>query len=213
MPLGLSDSRAALAYQCALRSRLVATLSDVTIRQLWYWHNTHLIRAHTAEGARGYPRLYSWVDYMKVRAANRLLQDGMSTRRVRTAIEFLDREIDEWYLLPLHRFGQHVVVEYTETEWLSATAEGQSVIPAAVRAVRTLADEGPLGALRQYSEYIQMDPGVMGGNPVLRGTRIEPQLIFELKRRELPLSQIASAYHLSPAQMKYALEFGEALAA
>ena len=51
----------------ALRSRLISRLTGLTPRQLSYWHRSALIPAHAAPGALGRPRLYSWVDYLKLR--------------------------------------------------------------------------------------------------------------------------------------------------
>src|ERR1700737_4903945 len=89
----------------ALRSRLVSKLTGLTVHQLQYWHGRELLPAHERRGARGRPRLYSWVDYMKLREAAKLLKVGVSTRLIRRAVPFLEQMDPEWYLLPLESYA------------------------------------------------------------------------------------------------------------
>src|SRR5579872_424719 len=82
----------------ALRSKLVSKLTGLTKPQLQYWHGTELLPAHERRGARGYPRLYSWVDYMKLREASKLVQAHVPTQVIRKAVPFLEQLDVEWYL-------------------------------------------------------------------------------------------------------------------
>jgi uncharacterized protein (DUF433 family)/DNA-binding transcriptional MerR regulator len=200
-------------YRAALRSRLVARLSGVSLRQLWLWHNSGLIRAHVLPGGPGRPRLYSWVDYLKVRAARHLRDEGVSAQRTREAIAYLDQHVPAWYLLPLHGFAGEPVVErrgFTEPAALGAQhLMDWSILEGVLRALQA---EGPLGELREFSEYVAMDPSVIGGNPVIKGTRLETQFIGALVERGLPVVEVAETYHLSPEQVERAVEFQRAAA-
>src|SRR5687767_11534335 len=100
----MDDSTRSILTSGALRSRTVARLAGFAPRTLRDWHQTGLIQAHVAPGGPGHPRLYSWVDYMRLRAAGKLLSEGVRTREIRPAIADLDREFPDWYLLPLHGF-------------------------------------------------------------------------------------------------------------
>src|SRR4051812_927351 len=100
------ESEASLDPQlnrAALRSRLVARLSGISLRQLWLWHHGGLIRAHELPGGPGRLRLYSWADYLKVRAARHLRDEGVSTQGTRKALSYLDHHVPASYLLPLDR--------------------------------------------------------------------------------------------------------------
>src|SRR5579883_3296838 len=92
----------------ALRSRIVAKLAGVTMRQLGYWHRQGIIQAQVIPGAPGRPRLYSWEDYMKVRAAAKLLHKGVLAHWIRRSIEYLDQYVPDWYRLPLYEFQRRV---------------------------------------------------------------------------------------------------------
>src|SRR5215216_2012006 len=155
----------------AIRSRTVARLAGMSMRRLSRWHETILIQAHTRPGARGYPRLYSWVDYMKVRAARKLEGQGLSVRAIRQAIEAMDREIPDWYLWSLHRFHNRVVIDRGN---LRRAMPGSQLLLPVAGLLEDLQAEGPLGELRRFGDVVDMDPDVVSGNPVIKGTRLEP---------------------------------------
>jgi uncharacterized protein (DUF433 family) len=195
----------------ALRSRIVAKLAGVTVRQLWYWHNTLLLEAHAIPGGPGHPRLYSWVDYMKIRAASKLLREGLSKQTIRGAIAFLDRNVPDWYLTSLHVVSGRAIVEQ---DGLVYTADrGQQVaIPQIVAMLIKLRQEGPLGELREFSDHVDMHPDVVAGNPVIKGTRLETEFISALVSRGLTPERVAEMYHLTPEQVRSALNFVRAAA-
>lgn len=194
-----------LSTRGALRSRTVAKLAGVTLRQLSYWHRTELLEAHVIRGRPGRPRLYSWVDYMKVRAGKKLLREGLSTQRIRIEIADLDAYFPDWYLRPLYGVARRAVVDVGGA-LATIQAPQQSVLP---RLLEELTEEGPLGELRAFRNYVDMRPDVMAGNPVVRGTRLETRFIGALVDRGLESRTIADIYHLSRHQVKKALEFDE----
>ena len=200
---------ASLGYG-ALRTRTVARLAGVSVRQLGYWHLTELIEAHTVPGSRGTPRLYSWIDYMKIRAARKLRRQGLSTRRVRATIAYLDDHVPDWYRYPVHRFGARVLME---RNWALVTVDGQRqlALPFVADVLNELIQEGPLGEMRTFSDQIDMDPDIVSGNPVVRGTRLETAFIAELVNHGVSVEQVASLYSLSHEQVERTLEFASAL--
>lgn len=200
--LGAMAGRGREQIPGVLRSRTVARLAGVTRRQLGYWHTTELLEAHVMRGAPGRPRLYSWVDYMKVRAAKKLLQQGLTTRRIRNEISYLDAHIPDWYLYPLYGVDRQVVID---TGDVLATARPPR--QAAMAVLEQLTEEGPLGELHEFQRYVSMHPDVMAGNPVIRGTRLETRFIRALVDRGIQSRTVADIYHLRPNQVKRALEF------
>ncbi len=190
----------------ALRARLVARLAGVTLRQLGYWHRTGLIQAKVIPGAPGRPRLYSWTDYVKVRAITKLLRQGLSTRKIRAAIAFLDHHVPDWYNCPLYGLGARVIVEI-EGCAMTADEQQQLLLPSLVNVVREIEEEGPLGELREFAKVVDMRPGVAGGNPVLRGTRIETDFVATLVSHGSPVSEIARVYRVNEGAVERAVQF------
>lgn len=196
----------------ALRTRMVARLTGVSLRQLWLWHNSGLIRAHIVPGAPGYPRLYSWIDYMKVRAAKKLLADGLSIQKIRVAIEYLDQDVPDWYLMPVHGFSRRVLVQQGEATYVAARFRQQAFSSVLDGVLRSLVTEGALGELNRFSDCVDMNPEIVSGNPVVKGTRLETQFIATLATSGVPTEQVADIYRLTPHQVFRAIEFNTAAA-
>lgn len=201
----------------ALRSRLVSKLTGLSMRQLQYWHGTELLPAHERPGGRGYARLYAWVDYMKLREAAKLLDQGIPTTVIRQAVPFLEQLAPDWYLLPLRGHGQRQVsIQLADRFQVLARKGFQALLPWEQVLANTLSqiqEEGPLGALRPFGDAVDMDPAVLAGAPVVRDTRLETAFIAGLRDRGYDVEDIAEVYRLSPERVSRALEFEQALAA
>jgi uncharacterized protein (DUF433 family)/DNA-binding transcriptional MerR regulator len=197
-------------FQGALRSRVVARLVGFPVRTLQSWHEVGILEAHEDPGARGYPRLYSWVDYMKLRAAVNLQKQGLSTRQLRFLLERLEKFVPDWYLLPLHRFGKRVLGDYQVS--LVDVFTDQTALPFVRDMLEEITTEGPLGELREFGDLVDMDPAVLAGNPVVRGTRLETRFIAELAKRGVPRDGIARRYNLSPVDVDRVIQFDELVA-
>lgn len=197
----------------ALRSRLVATLTGFTLRQLGYWHRTRLLLAHVEPGARGFPRLYSWVDYMKLREAAKLSAAGVPTTRIRRSVEYLEEAIPQWYLAPLRVEGQRVIGLLRQKSLdvpIAADLGGQ--IPL-FRTLEEIHREGPLGNLREFSDAVDMSPYVRAGTPVVRETRVETGFMAALHKLGQEPGEIARLYHLPVHLVRRAIDFERVVAA
>lgn len=61
-----------------------------------------------------------------------------------------------------------------------------------------------------WRERIVVDPNVLVGKPVIRGTRIAVELIIDLLARGYTQEQILDAYdHLTPEDIQAALAYSE----
>ncbi len=64
--------------------------------------------------------------------------------------------------------------------------------------------------LDDLTDYISIDPRVMGGMPVIRGTRIQVALILNLIRNDYSFDRIIQSYpHLRQVDIKAALAYAE----
>lgn len=77
------------------RAPQVCKLVGITYRQLDYWARTKLIRpsVQPATGS-GSQRLYSFSDIIQLKVVKRLLDAGMSLKRIRQAIEILRVQLE-----------------------------------------------------------------------------------------------------------------------
>jgi len=76
------------------RAPQVCGLVNITYRQLDYWARTNLIRPSVqAAAGSGSQRLYSFTDIVQLKIVKRLLDAGMSLKRIRSAIKILSEQL------------------------------------------------------------------------------------------------------------------------
>lgn len=65
-----------------------------------------------------------------------------------------------------------------------------------------------------WKEHIHSDEGILGGKPVIRGTRISVELILEFVADGCSTADILAAYpHITEAQVRAALAFAHDMVA
>ncbi len=224
MATATESSDIALFQRGALRAQLVAHLSGVTSRQLRYWHSTDVLAATVTPGRRGIPRLYSWIEYSKARAARKLLNMGISGRRLRPSIEWLEEHVPLWYTLPLIAYSETVIlrpenggpaftVGQVRQRVEADLIESAQLASRIQEALAEMEDEGPLGVLPEYRDVVDMDPRIRAGAPIVRGTRIETELLARLAGYREQDEDIAARFDLDADQVERALQFETAIAA
>ncbi len=214
----------ALFQRGALKSQLVSHLSGVTSRQLRYWHSTDVLAATVTPGRRGIPRLYSWIEYSKARTARKLLNMGISARRLRPNIEWLEEHVPLWYTLPLIAYSETVILRPDNGDPAFTVGQVRQRVEADLiesaqlasrikDALAEMEDEGPLGVLSEYRDVVDMDPRIRAGVPIIRGTRIETELLARLAICGGCTEDLAERFDLDAYQVKRALQFETAIAA
>ena len=227
----VTAARPDVFHRGALRGKLVAPLAGTSPNRLARWNQREILKASFIRGRRGVPRLYSWVDYQKARALVALLEQGVPNRGLSQQIAVLDAEVEDWWKLPLLAYQGYVIVPrgdelgYTIVEKQGAAddfirnaplvAHDVSEIDAtmAVEIVRALRDEGPLGRLSEFDQYVTMDPRIQDGQPIIRGRRIETGMLQKLNEWGADTIEMADRFQLTPEQIEAAIAFEQALAA
>jgi len=81
--------------QGGYRAPQVCRLVGITYRQLDYWARTKLMTPSLKQAAgSGTQRLYSFSDVVQLKVVKRLLDAGMSLKRIRSAVEMLRDQLD-----------------------------------------------------------------------------------------------------------------------
>jgi DNA-binding transcriptional MerR regulator len=76
------------------RAPLVCRLVGISYRQLDYWARTDLIKPSVQDArGSGSQRLYSFPDVVQLKVIKRLLDAGMSLKRIRQAVEILRQQL------------------------------------------------------------------------------------------------------------------------
>lgn len=144
------------------RAPQVCNLVGITYRQLDYWARTDLILPSLQRAAgSGSQRLYSFSDVVQLKVIKRLLDAGMSLKKIRQAVEILreqmelDRPLADVTLLS---DGQTIYAAHSEEEVVDVFRRGQGVFGIAIGPVETEVE----GAIHQlYPENDREFAGVI----------------------------------------------------
>ncbi len=122
------------------RAPQVCKLVGITYRQLDYWARTDLIRPSLqhAHGS-GSQRLYSFTDVVQLKVIKRLLDAGMSLKRIRQATEILREQLSSDQPLvdvTLLSDGASIYAAHSADEVVDVFRRGQGVFGIAVGPVQ-----------------------------------------------------------------------------
>lgn len=157
----------------AYTAQLAAALSGATMRQLSHWRLTGVLDAEQRTQTRVY---YSYRDLIALRTCVFLRQDS-SLQRIRTAIGTL-REMGELDHLSAYTLvsagGTIVLIRDDETSVDLVKHPGHELVAHMAEVLRpfeTSSGRHVLDLKRPFPN-VSVDPGMRGGHPVIRHTRI-----------------------------------------
>ncbi len=122
------------------RAPQVCRLVGITYRQLDYWDRTGLISPSIREAhGSGTQRLYSFSDIVQLKVVKRLLDAGMSLKKIRQAMDILRAELDRENPLEdvtLLSDGTTIYAAHSPDEVVDVFQRGQGVFGIAVKPVQ-----------------------------------------------------------------------------
>ena len=131
------------------RAPQVCKLVGITYRQLDYWARTKLILPSLQRAAgSGSQRLYSFTDVVQLKVIKRLLDAGMSLKKIRSAIRILEQQLETAQPLAnvtLLSDGQTIYAAHSEQEVVDVFRRGQGVFGIAIGPV----EDDVRGAIHQ----------------------------------------------------------------
>jgi DNA-binding transcriptional MerR regulator len=118
----------------------VCNLVGITYRQLDYWARTDLLKP-SIQGASGSgtQRLYSFTDIVQLKVVKRLLDAGMSLKKIRQAMEILREQLQSEAPLTdvtLLSDGASIYAAHSANEVVDVFQRGQGVFGIAVGPVQ-----------------------------------------------------------------------------
>ena len=144
--------------EAGFRAPQVCKLVGITYRQLDYWARTDLLRPSTQEASgSGSQRLYSFTDLVQLKVIKRLLDAGMSLKRIRSAVDILrdqlatDQPLADVTLLS---DGTTIFAAHSPDEVVDVFRRGQGVFGIAVGPVQ----EEVAGAVHELTPDAEDQP-------------------------------------------------------
>lgn len=179
----------------------VSQLTGLSIRQLHRWDRTDFFAPSFADPDRRRPhsRVYSFADVVGLRTIARLRQQGVSFTDLKKVRTFFGSDTNEdWANRRFYVVGNRVFFTHNEAI-LAATPLGQ-------RVERNILDLGPI--LEEVTEAIRQLPSrspdqigdittdrlIMGGAPVIAGTRIPTATIAWFARNGYGIDDIIGEF-------------------
>jgi uncharacterized protein (DUF433 family) len=159
----------------------------MTSRKVHYWLHTGLLGEPVRQEHQGRPTLLSFDQLIKVRVVQTLRDElGFSLRKVREAVEWVLVGLVEqdWGHIEFFRTGTGQV-GVRDRRGVEMAIEGQLVIGETVSRlnefIRSAREAWETGVVRiQDFAHVVSDASVMGGSPVVGGTRIETAFVAHL---------------------------------
>lgn len=195
----------------AYEPKLAAALSGISSKRLGYWRTTHLL---TPEVSARAPVLYSYRDLVALRTVA-YLRDSRSLQKIRRALQTM-KNIGETEHLSTYRLEeqgrQGIVLVQDEGAVDLTDRPGQTLT---VVKLGDVLQSFPLDGvdvpnLAHPRENISVDPGVRGGRPVIKGTRVPYELVAGLVRDGVDPDEIADFYpSITPASARDAVDFAD----
>jgi len=207
---GVEPRLCAGIYSFPQAAAIVGRRGRATPQQLRRWLTAIVVRSGESDPVE--IETVSFLDLVSLETVSRLRDQGASLQKVRKVLEAL-RVAEPNLARPLaHRsfFTDGISVW---AELLEGTEElvGRHPRQLAFReAVRVFADEirfvDDTATAWDISPWVDIDPSVCFGSPVVRGTRIPVKTIVT-NLAEAPVREVADWYELSVAQVRGVAEF------
>ena len=219
----------------SMSAGLVAGLAGVSTRQLRKWRRSGVVNASALPARRGFPCAYRWSEYQRARLAALLVKHGLRRQNLRRVLEEYCAVIDPREQLPTTVAEQRAIVQpgtgfahtadhMSQAAWFDFVLEARfgsvslenhlELLPDGTQPMdlfQAIHGAGPLGALNDFADVVDIRPQVMGGSPTLKGRRLETAALSSLYRAGDPVSEIAEAYDLPLPVVNRALAFEQAL--
>ena len=202
----------------------VSRITRIPIRTLYEWRELKIIAPSVAlsnEHGQTVDVGFSYADLTIIKIMRALREDSLDLKSVFVALHHLYERLgppskgwadakvyivngrvyaqksDEWNVTAASQFGQKV-----ETRLFGDMFEQ----------LRGLEEPGEILIPADFREYVEINPAVMGGEPVVRDTRLPTSILASLKARGKSVAQIAQLYRpLSRKVIGKAIEFEEYL--
>jgi uncharacterized protein (DUF433 family) len=140
-------------------------------------------------------------------------------QRLRKALDYLSGVLDgreDWVQLKLVTDGERLFSVMPSAEaapqMVEATRQGQRVIELALGELALdVADAGTLVERPEAASWVEVNPRVQGGAPVLRGTRIPTRVLAAWRARGWDARGLADMYGVTERAVQAALAYEAAL--
>lgn len=201
----------------------VARLARIPTRTLYQWKKEGIAKPSVHVMANGNELIdgYSYADLAIIKILRALLDRQLNMYSAATALrhlwDFLGPPSKGWADAHVYIYGNHIFAE-RQGDWppTVATRFGQTVQESLFGdlfpVLREQEEEGSLLVPTDFQSAVEINPEIMGGQPVVRGTRVPTSILAMLKKQGKTVAELAKLYFPIPAaSIEKAVEYEEFL--
>lgn len=199
----------------------VARLTGIPVSTLYEWRERGIIRPslQMMDGSRIIAEGYSYADLTLLRILKALRDRRLDFDDVGNTLRHLYARLGPpnkgWANEHVYIEGGHIFVDRPDNWQVTADA-GQKVAEVMFGdlfdELRDLEEGASLIVPRQFRADIQIDPKVMGGEPVIRGTRLPTATVATMLDRYKSIDKLAELYKpISRERIERAVEYEQYL--
>ena len=182
----------------------MSRIAGIPTRTLYEWRLRGIIAPSfiVTEGKRR-EEGYSYAQLTIARLIRQLRTDQIDFKAAAKALRHMYERLGPpskgWRDERVYFFGKDIYVE-GQDDWpvTEATKLGQTVATSLFgelfEALRDLEDGHSILVPREFRAYVEIDPAIMGGEPVIRGTRIPTSVIAAFRKKGRTLARLAELY-------------------
>lgn len=201
----------------------VSRLARVPLRTLYDWKTRGIIAPSVRVMDKGLLVLdgYSYADLTIIRILRALREDRIDLTSAGVALKHLLERLGPpshgWANAHVYLVGNRIYAK-KEDQWdtTAATQFGQKVetrmFGDLFKDLKEGEEEGSILVPAGLRSFVDIDPDVMGGQPVVRGTRVPTSILAMLKARGKSVLELARLYYPIPKKaIERAVEYEEYL--
>ncbi|MFC2002295.1 DUF433 domain-containing protein [Chloroflexota bacterium] len=188
----------------------VSRLTGVPLRTLYDWKSRNIIKPSIVMKNKSDQVVldgYSYADLTIIKILRALREDRIDLSSAGVALRHLWERLGSprhgWADAHVYLAGNRIFAEKSdEWETTAATQYGQKVetrlFGDLFQDLREQEEEGDILIPKDFRGYVEINPRVMGGQPVVRGTRVPTSILATLREKGKSLRDIVRLYSSIP---------------
>jgi uncharacterized protein (DUF433 family) len=197
----------------------VSRLAQIPLSTLYEWKrrgivapDLQLVNEHGDKVDHG----YSYADLTIIKIMRAVSDKHLDLKSLHVTMRHLFERLGPpskgWSKAHVYIVGNRVFAEMPD-EWdvTAATQSGQraerTLFGDMFEELRELEEPGAILVPQDYRLYVQINPAIMGGDPVVKNSRVPTSMLAMLRRRGKSLSQLAKLYRIPKRFIEKAVEY------
>jgi uncharacterized protein (DUF433 family) len=202
----------------------VSRLAKIPISTLYTWHSRGIIHPNVSiydQNDLKFDEGYSYAELTIIKILRALREDEIDLTSAGVALRHLYQRLGPptsgWADANVYFVGKKIFAQKPDIwDTTAATQFGQKVEPRLFgdlfTELRSREESGSILVPPEFARFVEINPDIMGGHPVVKGTRLPTSTLAVLRQKGKTISEIAKLYaSLSRDKIEKAIAYEEYL--